>query len=150
MTLDEAKAALREAENALYEAERARNRVADVARNAVHEKFAGQINPLREAAAAARMAVTQVKNAVPDHEWEGLKVFRMVSRGYSFQRLSPSRVEGIVETVRIGTRFAENLSHYSTPEIGDVIVRLLKKDGTPGLKFENRDKDWKLAEEPAS
>lgn len=88
--------------------------------------------------------------ATADHEWEGRRVFRMVRpRGVNFYMRSnvpEVREEGVVETVRQTSEFAGNLSSYSRPKIGDVIVRSLKKDGSPALKFDKLDsrKPWSL------
>lgn len=147
MTLDEAEAAKRAAKRALIAVEIERSEAANAAMDAVYAEFGDRIKPLATALNDARSAVVDIKNATPDHEWEGRKVFRMESVGRSYQRLTPIRVEGIVETVRVGAQFAKNLSRYSTPNIGDVIVRLLKKDGSPGLKFSGRVRDWKLVQE---
>lgn len=43
---------------------------------------------------------------------------------------------GIFEIVSFDSKFPENLSEYSRPKVGSYIVRLLKKDGTPSLKFD--------------
>lgn len=51
---------------------------------------------------------------------------------------------GIVEAVTTKTVFAANLTN--TPYPGRFIVRLLKKDGTPGLGFDTFVGNWKLVE----
>lgn len=47
----------------------------------------------------------------------------------------PSGVTGIVEICTHDSKFGYNVSSYSQPGIGKLFVRLLKKDGTPSLKF---------------
>lgn len=72
------------------------------------------------------------------HEWDGKKVYReekIYGRYGSGVKLI-ERIEGIVETVTRDTEFAENLGSWRRPALGAPIVRLLKKDGTPGKKFE--------------
>ncbi len=44
-------------------------------------------------------------------------------------------VTGIVEICTHDSKFGSNVSTYSQPTIGRLFVRLLKKDGTPSLKF---------------
>ncbi len=50
--------------------------------------------------------------------------------------------KGIVEIYEQGSPMPDNIGRYSYPEIGNIIVRLLKKDGSPGLKFERISSKW--------
>lgn len=106
-------------------------------------------NVLRD---AERVLAETTDAATPDHEWEGRRVFRMVPGGGRAWNPRPDvREEGIVETVRQGSRFANNLSTYSTPRVGDVIVRSLKKDGSRALKFDRLGssyRPWSLVVSP--
>lgn len=92
------------------------------------------------------------EDALPDHPWEGARVFRIEAVGWGGRQ--KKRVEGIVETVRSTTEFAGNIGDWRKPEIGKAIVRSLKKDGTPGVKFKNLNSHWGGLEwqlcEPAS
>ena len=90
------------------------------------------------AACRARIAA---EDATPDHEWEGRRVFVMENAGPHWNR-SQKRVEGVVETVRSNTVFASNSSGWRKPAIGEPIVRMLKKDGSPALKFESFYRTW--------
>jgi len=91
--------------------------------------------------------------AVVPHEWEGRKVTRdevKYSRSWRGGEKSRTPVFGIVETATSQTQSPANC-RYSVPRVGLPIVRLLKKDGTPGLKFETlaryeHQEQWKLAE----
>lgn len=86
------------------------------------------------------------------HAWAGKKVTRIKKTGRPWNRKCET-LFGVVETVTSKSEFPENLRR---PRVGDTIVRLLKKDGTPGLKFEdlraapehagdNADQYWRLA-----
>lgn len=89
------------------------------------------------------------KNALPDHPWTGKKVFMECDSGPSYRR-SRVRMDGVVEMRRVDTVFPENV-RWGIPEIGKPFVRLLKKDGTPGMRFESIHgswgKKWKLRDE---
>lgn len=65
----------------------------------------------------------------------GTKVRRKknVSHGYT-----PSYVEetGILALVTRETRLPANTATYSRPKVGSFIVRILKKDGTPGTRLD--------------
>lgn len=91
---------------------------------------------------AAEIARVAAQDALPAHEWEGRKVFYVQKRieRWTRREIGEDRYEGIVETVRSTTTFPANKA-YGLPAIGGVIVRMLKKDGSPGQKFENFT-DW--------
>lgn len=153
MNLEIAEAALKvsEAEKALKVLKSERFEAELKAKEGVRAQYAERMLVLAKAVQDAEAALLNVKNSSPDHEWEGRKVYKMVPRGTRYMPLDPERVEGIIETVRIGARFANNLAHYSRPGIGAVIVRHLKKDGKPGLKFsmtfDGSLRGWLLAED---
>ena len=86
----------------------------------------------------------------PDHPWTGKRVFTMRrprGMGWRTHYGDPVRIEGIVETYRSTTAMPSNTTSYRLPRIGEGFVRLLKADGSSGLKFERLDGNWKLAEE---
>jgi hypothetical protein len=56
------------------------------------------------------------------------------SYGRGAKRLTGKR--GVFEVRMPDTQFAGNISSYRLPAIGQVFIRLLKKDGTPGLGFQ--------------
>lgn len=53
-------------------------------------------------------------------------------------------IKGVYETVTTASKFPIGLTH-SRPSLGDKIIRILKADGTPSLRFESRYdlRDWK-------
>jgi hypothetical protein len=90
------------------------------------------------AATAARIAA---EDTLPAHEWEGRFVTRTKTSGPSYNRRTET-FRGIVETVRSDTVFAGNVGRWRQPDIGTAIVRHLKKDGSPALKFEKLEDTW--------
>jgi len=86
-------------------------------------------------------------DAKPDHEWTGKRVHadRSVGPGYFARK---ERIFGVVETRRSDTVFPSNAASYSLPAIGEGFVRILKKDGTPGSKFDRMGNwnSWKLCD----
>lgn len=134
------------AERALSEVEREKS----AAVYAVELEWRPKIGEATRALGEAKRALRQAENAAtPDHEWTGKKVYRIeecFSRR-SYKKIGETRLEGVVETYRHGVTLGRG--HY-VYKIGQPIVRLLKKDGTPGLKTENLDRtfggEWKLAE----
>lgn len=108
-------------------------------------KKAHDLPGAREALQAAVIARIAAEDALPPHEWDGRRVFRLESTRWSGRE---KRIEGVVETVRSTTRFPESAARWRRPNIGSGIVRLLKKDGTAGLKFETMGdwKAWQLAD----
>lgn len=140
----EAAAALSAAEDAVYKVQRRVNAEVQVAADAVRAKHSAELSEAANGVRAARQTLNSAKEQLPDHPWTGKRVFHLVSRGHVWQKLQPDRVEGIVETRRAGTSFPANAAYYSIPATGEGFVRLLKKDGTPGVKFD-RIRGWKLA-----
>lgn len=113
----------------------------DEAKKAAADKVKAEWEPrLGLAERALSNAVDLYEKAVSEsasHEWEGRTVTRQVSlRNAPGWDLRTTTERGVVEVVRIGTEFPANTPSYSRPPIGTTIVRMLKKDGTPGLKFE--------------
>lgn len=138
----------RRAANALEETIRAEK---DRASSEINKRFAGQRAALSAAVSDARAATIDAKNALPDHPWTGKRVYKERDVG-SWGRKQIERLEGIVETRRSTTSFALN-AKYGIPRIGEGFVRLNKKDGSTGAKFDslssgwNADEFWKLVEE---
>lgn len=87
------------------------------------------------------------------HEWDGRKVKRLerkFSRGFSAREISREMIFGVVETVTSKTTWPDNTASWRKPGIGSAIVRLLKKDGSPGVKWEMLERGqyadkWELA-----
>lgn len=106
------------------------------ASRAIDSLYADKVSAARANIEAAVQAHRNAREGLPDHPWVGRRVYQMQETRMSVWEPSKRvRVEGVVETVRSGTPFAENLTDYKTPKIGDHIVRLLKKDGKLGIKF---------------
>jgi len=65
---------------------------------------------------------------------EGTVVEEMRRPKHSFNgALRPTGKEGVLQIFRAGDKYPSNLGAYSVPDVGDVVVRDLKNDGTPGL-----------------
>ena len=147
--VQQAEAALTEARKALRETGAARDTAVNAVRDEWRLTVAAAERVEREAAAALAAAKSA---AAPDHEWTGKKVFRIEEEFARFsnprRKIGETRFDGIVETYRPGTSLGRGHHVYT---IGTPIVRLLKKDGTPGAKTENLARtyggEWKLAEE---
>lgn len=70
----------------------------------------------------------------------GRKVFRKDNRDW---RGGSPAAEGQVEIFRLSERnYPENLAGYSLPYDGSLIIRIARKDGTLGKKFERFRYDW--------
>lgn len=112
-----------------------------------------KLNELKAAYSNAENLREKELDESTTHPWEGKMVTaeRDVSSRSSWSRnLQP--VFGIVECVRSDTKFSSNLRW--TPRPGQIIIRKIKKDGTPSLQyweqFYNADlKGWALVPEKA-
>lgn len=127
----------------------------EAAKATIRLRYEPEVSAIDKAIAEAERHLTEVKEQSPRHEWDGRKVER---KEKIYQRFSSrdDRVEtvyGIVETRTRETKFADNAPSYRLPEMGEAFVRLLKKDGKPGMKFEpmthgfDRNVRWSLSEE---
>lgn len=117
------------------------------AMEAVRVKHAPALSAANKAIIAAQAALAEAKEATEPHPWTGKKVYQMQSTGrYSS---NTKRVEGVVEMRTRATAFPESV-RWGKPEIGTPFVRLLKADGTAGLRFERLGNShrllWKLVE----
>lgn len=144
-------AKVREARDAQKALESQINKEARAAADAVRASYREQLSALHRTTGDAERALRDHINATASHEWEGKKVFRMAdksSRWASKPCMVP--VYGVVEVRRSDTAFPAGQRH-GLPELGQAFVRLLKADGTPGLKLDSwhwRVTDgWQLAEE---
>lgn len=154
MTYEEELSAARDAEYAagkiLREAEARRDDAKRAAAAKAGEAFADELRAAIHAVNAARSARVEVQGRTPAHEWTGQRVVSKVPRGSGWR---PDYVDrfGVVEMVQVETVLPGNTSSWRRPEIGSPIVRILKKDGSPGLAFETigRGYSWKLAGDPA-
>lgn len=146
-TLQECEAAYDDAVRREKEVENNIKKEAREAAREVEERRASELSAVRQARTAVQRDLLAAKDRLPDHEWTGKRVYKMMSRG-GFRR-EPVRVDGIVETVRSTTVWPDNISRYRMIAIGKPLVRLLKADGKPGVKFEEMNGEhhgWKLVE----
>lgn len=151
LTLEQAEQARAAARSALESVEHIARLEAKAASDEVMAKHAPLIAVKRAEHLAAEAALKAAKDRLPDHPWTGKRVYWMKSQGWSYERLPEKRVEGIVETYRSTSELPGNTAIYSRPRIGQAIVRALKKDGTPGSRFEilheTGYRRWKLCDE---
>ena len=116
----------------------------------VVEKYADERSVLSNAYYDLNSTLTKLKDDAASHPWEGEQVVGMVQPNW---RRSPERVVGLVEVVRTKTVFPENMASYRKPSVGAVIIRKLKKDGTPSKQFHDRFYEgqplgkWKLKQD---
>lgn len=117
----------------------------------VDERFRAQREAAVQKVIAAERDVRDAKDRLPDHAWTGRRVFKMEATGPSWSR-ETKRVDGVVEMRRSSTPFPGNAADYSLPALGEAFVRLVKKDGTPGLQFArlHSHRGWKLVEAEAA
>lgn len=157
MNAAEARKAEEDARRAFAEVEREENEAKWAAEQRVREAFAERRTAAREAVNAAYRARVAAENAeVQPHEWEGKTVVADVidlDRWSSVSR-KKGEVRGVVFTARHGDDFGPGFT-YGKPMPGTPMVRLLKKNGEPGLKCERmQDRmkkqqpgaQWRLAE----
>lgn len=156
MTEDEAEELVRVAAKAADAIDRAIRAEVDAATAQIKDAYAEKLATATGAVRDAKAVLRDVKDQVPDHPWTGKRVFKMVwaPGQHSWTRDPKSaRIEGLVETVRSTTAFPGNVGSYSRPRVGSPLVRLLNKDGSPGLRFDSMGGDyhgWQLAEETAN
>lgn len=121
----------------------------------VRMKHSAAISAATSALSKAEWAVKEAISAGGAHPWEGKKVFYskpVFASRWSSRQTGTERIYGVVEVCRVGTQFADNVSSWGRPGLGKPFVRLLKKDGTTGLKID-RDtrygelRGWQLADE---
>lgn len=128
-----------------------RERAALEAIMAEHNRlFGAKIKAAREAEWEANRAheAAMAKAAAANTGWlpVGTKVFEWVRPGRWARAGEPMRKSGRVGVVEVCTHesfFAGN-ARYSRPSVGQVFVRLLKKDGSPSLKVVE---GWRLCRE---
>jgi hypothetical protein len=141
--LANAEAALKAAREHLSEVEFAR--AAD--RAEVEKRHSG---PVAEASRAVSLARAEVQRAIaaatPDHEWEGRTVERVAVTHdrWSHRETSRTTIRGIVYTAKPGVDCGPGHNSWRKPAPGTAMVRLLKKDGKPGLKSEEMRGRWSL------
>lgn len=119
---------------------------ARAAADAVRAKYKDEREQLAAARDAAATALTEAREQIT-HPWRGKRVFQ-IKRIYPYfgRKFTEVRVEGIVEIFTRQTVLPKNQGNWMF-SFGDPIVRLLKKDGTPGKNIERLHRSWALVEE---
>jgi len=98
----------------------------------ITKKHADEYDVLRTKSHKAKDTLIKLKNAAASHPLEGRRVKGVIYTGKWGKRKND--VIGLVEVVRTDTVFPQNMLHGKL-SIGDVIIRKLKKDGTPSKQF---------------
>lgn len=125
LPLEQAKAADRAARQAYGEARLALSAAIDD----VRRFHAPLIEAARESAAvAAQQLAASESSAAPNHEWEGRAV---TGPKGTWGIAAREMVSGVVFTYRPGVDLGRGHS-YSRPDVGEPLVRLFRKGGSPG------------------
>jgi hypothetical protein len=105
----------------------------------LQEKYGERLDRLRAVRDAAERELAEAKAAAGAEALDGLPKGTLVEQRLSrFGRSGPKRLSGRKGRYEIRTpdsAFPANRS-WGLPEMGKPFIRLLKKDGTPGLGFE--------------
>lgn len=110
-------------------------------RDELDAKYKKPLAELKAAEATAQAALDAALVAVAGarelpkgtlYEWRR-KESRPWARDYA---LRPTGRRGVLEVVTRGSAFPSNQGSWRRPAVGTVIVRLLKKDGSPSLMWE--------------
>lgn len=83
-------------------------------------------------AEADRLRLAESASLLPYPEGTIVTEARMPKHSFNGV-LRPTGKRGVIQIFRAGDKYPTNLGAYSVPDVGDVVVRELKKDGTPGL-----------------
>lgn len=142
-----AEEAVRLADRAYLDLDKAFRGERDEAVRVVREKHAPAMDAAKAVIRQAGAALVDAKEATPPHPWTGKKVYQMQATGRIGR--NTKRVEGIVEMRTRASVFPVN-AKWGLPGFGEPFVRLLKSDGTVGLRFEPFKNSfgyfWKLAD----
>ena len=138
MTENELTKAVADAAKALRDLERERDEKAQAAADAVRAEYGERVATARRLRAEAEQALRNHIDATAAHPWDGKRVFKVEPKyasSWSRHVVGETRIDGIVEVVRQTSKFPDKLGHYGRPKLGSVIVRKVKKDGSPSLQF---------------
>ncbi|MBA4086667.1 MAG: hypothetical protein C0491_02545 [Novosphingobium sp.] len=108
------------------------------ARDRITAEYADRLGAARAARQEASDAYREAISNEANHPWDGKRVYKLVhiKDRWSSKILETKRVEGLVEVVRLSSQFPANLTTWTRPKLGSVVVRKIKKDGTPSLQLE--------------
>jgi len=109
-------------------------------RGKIIEEYRTLLNEKRHAVKDARTALFKYIDENVSHPHEGQIVVRerTLYHRWSSKVRGVEKTYGIVETVRTNCDMPSNLAQYSRPKVGDVIIRALKKDNSPSIKFHDK------------
>lgn len=108
----------------------------------VHAEYRDRMNAAHEECVAARAELDAAKLADAKPKWPvGTVVcaWKQRTEGWMQRPTGEWKViaKGVMEIITAESEHPDSLNKYSRASIGDVVVRLLKKDGTPGKKYES-------------
>lgn len=111
----------------------------DAELDAKHDADFAQLRKAERAALIAwenaEIASARVKvDAMPVRRFEEWRMRKLSA--FRLGDAAPSGRIGVLEVCTRESRFAENVSDYAQPDVGDIFLRILKSDGTPSLLFE--------------
>lgn len=109
-------------------------------------KYGERLSALRGAEADARAALlteedAKARAAAGTTYPVGTVLLHWKRHPYAKPSYTHDGQRGVLEIVTTDSRFGGNISH--APTIGKEIVRLLKKDGTPSLRYDTWISDWR-------
>ena len=144
MSVDECEQALSEA---LADQKRvAANRAADI--EAMSQKWAPDVTRTTAAVNLAKIDLAKAKEAACAHPWIGKTVVMALKKkvgGPSYRPVFETfEARGVVEVIGPSNQWSGR--GYDGPGPGGLAVRLLKKDGKPGLKHDRFADWWSLDE----
>lgn len=145
------KAMAKEIESAINEQVKplieAANKLEQSIRKDITEKHKGNIDALYNAFLSSRELLNQqlVSDAASIWYSPGTMVWYWCKERHG-NEIKKTDIKGIVEVYDGTQDVPNNYSRWNRPEIGNIIIRTLKKDGTPGIKFENISKYNRLTE----
>lgn len=117
------------------------------ASTAIREKHRATLNIAcdKRAAALGEVDDLKVSEATRDNRL-GAKVSMKVRKDRNIWSRSEvmETIYGIVEVRTVETRFPENMGYL--PAIGSLFVRLMKKNGTVGIRIDDRISEWTVVE----
>lgn len=125
-------------------------------KKAVDAKYSDARREIQRKFGDAKQALQDAKvAAVRPHKYEGEKVF--LERSHHSWEQPKNPIFGIVQTYTPDVPLPNNTSSFNRPRIGNVFIRLIKKNGEPGLKFKRLNtwdrlgawNGWKLVRDPS-
>lgn len=141
LSYDEIKKKFTQLENEYTEIECAKNSEINERTKAIKEEIGAKYSDrLKEASNKKWEAHKELEDAEKRRANEmwyapGTVVYEWTIKGYGQKEYIKSGKSGIVHVFDHGSPCADNLSSWSRPKVGDVIIYLHKKDGTAGKQF---------------